>query len=230
VLLRAEDASRVARAFAEGERGELHLGYSPSPTVELLPRILHAYQSEAPGVRVVLHDMSPSEMVEGLRSGKLQAALVVKLEPKTSRGLVFEELGCYPVCVAVPRAHKLGRAKAIQLSQLAREPLVVYSRSDYPDYHELLTRVLGPIGTAPVIAEEHDSATSLIAAVEAGRGLAIVPSSFACLAGPRLRVVKLLPAPSPVVVGVAYDRRTLNPTSERFLKLLHALPKASARS
>jgi DNA-binding transcriptional LysR family regulator len=229
VLQRAEEASRVARAFAQGERGELHLGYAPSPTVELLPRILHAYQSEAPGVRVVLHDLSTGEMVDGLRNGKLHAALMVKSESKASRGLVFEELGCYPVCVAVPRAHKLGRQKTIELRQLAGQPLVAYSQSDYPEYHDLLVEVLAPEGVTPIIAEEHDSASSLIAAVEAGRGLAIVPASFACLAGPRLRVVELRPAPPPVVVGVAYERRKINPTSERLLKLLRTLPKAARR-
>lgn len=229
VLQRAEEASRVARAFAKGERGELHLGYAPSPTVELLPRILHAYQSEAPSVRVVLHDLSTGEMVNGLRSGKLHAALMVQAEAKASRALMFEELGCYPVCVAVPRAHKLGRAKTIELSQLANQPLVAYSRNDYPEYHEMLASLLAATGTAPVIAEEHDSATSLIAAVEAGRGLAVVPSSFACLAGPRLRVIELRPAPAPLVVGVAYERRRLNPTSERFVKLLRSLPKAGRR-
>jgi DNA-binding transcriptional LysR family regulator len=225
VLQRAEEAARVARAFAQGERGELHLGYAPSPTVELLPRILHAYQSEAPGVRIVLHDLSTGEMLVGLRSGKLHVALMVKSDSKTARGLVFEELGCYPMCVAVPHAHKLGRGKTMELSLLANQPLVAYSRADYPEYHEMLVSLLAATGTAPVIAEEHDSASSLIAAVEAGRGLAVVPASFACLAGPRLRVVELRPAPPPLVVGAAYERRKLNPASERFLKLLRALPK-----
>lgn len=230
VLQRAEEAARVARAFATGERGELHLGYAPSPTVELLPRILHTYQSEAPGVRMVLNDLTSGEMVRGLHSGKLHVALMVQSSPKEARGLVFEELGRYPICVALPHGHPLARGKTIELAKLVSERLVAYSRVEYPEYHDLLGSLFAPTGAKPVIAEEHDGATSLMAAVEAGRGLAIVPSSLACLAGPRLRVLELRPAPVPLVVGVAYARGKLNPTSERFVKLLRALPKAARRA
>jgi len=51
------------------------------------------------------------------------------------------------------------------------------------------------------VAEEHDSAPSLIAVVEAGRGVAIVPQSLACLAGPRLKLRPVTPPPAPLVVG-----------------------------
>lgn len=225
VLQRAEDAVRVARAFAEGERGELHLGYAPSPTVELLPRILHAYQSEAPGVRVALHDLSTGNMLQGLHSGRLHAALMVKPMTRELRGLSFEELCRYPMCAAVPNGHRLARPKTIDLRQMAAEPLVALSREEYPEYHEMLAALFASIGSPPRIAEEHDSATSLIAAVEAGRGLAVVASCLACLAGPRLRVIPLRPTPPPLVVGVAYDRPKLCPASERFVHLLRALPK-----
>ncbi len=226
VLQRAEEAARVARAFAQGERGELHLGYAPSPTVELLPRILHAYQGEAPGVRVMLHDLSTGEMLQGLHNGKLRVALLVRPMAQELRGLVFDELCRYPICAAVPNGHKLARSKTVDLRQFAGEPLVAYSRGDYPEYHEMLTELFLPTGAAPTIVEEHDSATSLIAAVEAGRGIAVVASSLTCLAGPRLRVIALRPAPAPIVVGVAHDRRKLCPGSERFVKLLRALPKS----
>jgi len=229
VLQRAEEAARVAHAFARGERGELHLGYAPSPTVELLPRILHACQSEAPGVRVVLHDLSTGEMLQGLHSGKLHVALLVRPVAQELRGLVFDELCRYPICAAVPNGHQLARAKTLELRQLAGQPLVAYSREDYPEYHEMLVELFAPTGAAPNIAEEHDGATSLMAAVEAGRGIAVVASSLTCLAGPRLRVIELRPAPASIVVGVAYDRRKLCPASERFVKLVRALPKSPRR-
>jgi DNA-binding transcriptional LysR family regulator len=225
VLQRATEAMRVARAFAQGERGELHLGYAPSLTVELLPRILHAYQSEAPGVRVVLRDLSTGEMVQELRGGKLHAALMVRPGTQELQGLVFEELCRYPLCVAVPHDHRLARSSTVNLRQIAREPFVAYSRQEYPEYHEMLAELWAPTGTTLTITEEHDSAISLIAAVEARRGLAVVASSLACLAGPRLRVIELRPAPPPLVVGVAHDRTRLCPASERFVKLLRTLPR-----
>lgn len=224
VLQRAEEAARVAKAFAQGERGELHLGYAPSPTVELLPRILHAYQNEAPGVRVVLYDMTTGEMLRGLDSGKLQVALMVKAAGKTPRRLAFEELCRYPICVAMAKANPLARARTLALRELNGQRLVAYSRQDYPEYHDLLRGLFQPAGAVPPISEEHDSATSLIAAVEASRGVAIVPSSLACLAGSRLKLIEIQPAPEPLVVGVAYEPRRLSPAAERLVKMLRTLP------
>ena len=223
VLQRAEEAAQVARAFAEGERGELQLGYAPSPTVELLPRILHAFQGEAPSVRVVMHDLSSEEMTRGLREGKLDVALLVRPLAGELRGLTFEELCRYPLCVALPPEHRLAGAKRVGLKELTTERLVAYNLDDYPEYHETLAALFLPFGGTPPIAEELDSATSLIAAVEARRGVALVPSCLACLAGPRLRLRELQPPPAPIIVGVGYRSGGLCPVGKRFVKLLRTL-------
>ena len=220
VLARAAEAAQVAKSFATGERGELRIGYAPSPTVELLPRILHAYQSEAPGMRVRLHDLTTGEMLNGLRSGALDAALMVRPGRGDLASLAFEELIRYPVCAAMKPGHPLLRGARVTLRDLAEQPLLAYTRADYPDYHEWLEGLFRSLGLQPRIAEEHDGATSLIAAAEAGRGVALVLSCFGCLAGPRLQLRELEPAPARFVVGVAYDRPRLGPAGKRFLALL----------
>jgi DNA-binding transcriptional LysR family regulator len=225
VLLRADEATRVARSFAEGERGELHIGYAPSPTVELLPRILHAFQGEAPGVQMKLHDLSSEEMLRGLREGRLDVALLVRPLAKDLRGLIFEELCRYPVCVALANDHPLVRAKRVPLSAVAGEPLLAFAQRDYPEYHEWLDALFAPLGARPRIIEEHDSATSLIASAEARRGIAFVLSCFACLAGPRLKLREIQPAPEPFAVGVACAKRELSPVAKKFVALLRTLPK-----
>src|SRR5262245_50767454 len=115
-------------------------------------------------------------MLRGLREGQLDMALMIELEPKQLRGVAFEKLRPYPVCVAVGNSHRLRRSKTVCLNQVKNERLVVYSRSDYPEYHTGLKSLFSTANLPfPEIAEEHDSGTSLIAAVEAGRVVAIVP-------------------------------------------------------
>ena len=58
----------------------------------------------------------------------------------------------------------------------------------------------------PRIAGEYDGITSLIAAVEAGRGFALVTSSVACMAGPRLKLIPLKLALPPVPVGAVWRK------------------------
>src|SRR5205809_6498780 len=92
ILQRAKEAVELAKDVAGGKRGEIHVGYAPSLTVELLPRALRYFRESNPGVRVQLHDSSTAEMLRGLIDGKLHVALLVQVSPKVLAGLVFEEL------------------------------------------------------------------------------------------------------------------------------------------
>jgi len=218
VLQRAEDAVKAARAIATGGRGELHVGYAPSLTARILPPTLRAFQAELPNVRVRLHDLSTEEMLAGLREGKLQIAFVVRLTPALLRGLRFEELARDSICLAVAPKHPLAARRTVTLAEVTREPLITYSRKDYPDAHENLAAMFAAIKSKPRIAEEHDSVSSLIAAVEAGNGVAIAPQSLTCTAGPRLKLIPFSPAPDPLVIGAAWAKNGLTAAAERFLK------------
>src|SRR5207237_6930525 len=92
VLQRSDEAVQMVKAVANGERGEVHVGYAPSLTVEILPRALRSFQEANPGVRVQLHDLSTQEMLRDLRDGKLDVALLIQVSAKVMAGLVFEEL------------------------------------------------------------------------------------------------------------------------------------------
>ncbi len=201
VLQRAEDAVKTARAIATGSRGELHVGYAPTPMVRIMPPALRAFQAQYPKVRVRLHDLSTEEMLTGVREGKLQIAFLVHPGRGSLRGLRFEELARDTMCLAVPPTHPLARLRRVTLAQVAKESLVAFSRSDYPEYHEFLQTLFETTQEKPRIVEEHDSASSLIAAIESGGGVGLVPRTFLCFTGPRLRLIPLAPAPEPLVIG-----------------------------
>lgn len=203
VLERVEEARRVAATLVGQKKGELHVGYAPSLTVEILPQALRHFDVLSNGVRVRLHDLSTGEMIEGLRDKTLDVALMIKPRTASLRGLMFEALRKNPVCLAMPATHPLARVSQLGLGRIARERLVVYSKSDYPEYHSWLQQLFGKAKQTPQIGEEHDGATSLIAAVESGRGVALVQQGFECLSGGRLLVRPLAPAPAPFITGVA---------------------------
>jgi DNA-binding transcriptional LysR family regulator len=200
VLQRATEAVEKARAADGGASGEINIGYAPSLTVQILPPALRKFQEQFPNVRVALHDLSTEEMLAKLGDGKLQIALTVRPPAKLLRGLHFEELARYAVRVAVAPKHPLAKSKSISLEQMLREPLIAYSRRDYPEYHTMLDKLFAPLGRQPRIAGEHDSVTSLIAAVESGHGLALVPECLACMVGNRLKLMPLSPPLPPIPV------------------------------
>jgi len=218
VLQRADEAVKTARAIATGEQGELHVGYAPSPTSRILPPALRAFQAESPNIRVRLHDFSTEEMIAGLRAGKLQIAFLVRPITGMLRGVHFEEILRDAICLAVAPNHPLARRRTVALADVVAEPLVIYSRAEYPEAHEELAEMFSHLKAKPHIAEEHDGVASLIAGVESGAGVALVPESIGCIAGPRLKLVRVLPAAPPLIIGAAWPKDGLAPMAERFLK------------
>jgi DNA-binding transcriptional LysR family regulator len=227
-LERVDQAVVTARAIATGGRGELAVGYAPSPTVRVLPPTLRAFQAQMPGVRVRLHDLSTEELLTGVRRGDLQLALVVRPSRALLRGLQFEALAQDEVCLAVPPGHRWAGLPCVTVAQLVHEPLLAFSQKDYPEYHDLIKALFAPAKAAPKIAEEHDSAASLIAAVESGAGLAIVPRSFSCSAGLRLKLVALSPSPAPLVIGAIWLKDGLAPAARLFVNVARQAAKELA--
>jgi len=217
ILKHASDAVEKTRALARGEYGELHVGYSPSPTVELLPPALGLFQKSAPRVTVRLHDLAGNELAEGLRDGTLELAVMQRSIGVNAVGLHFEPLHSYPICVAIAPAHPLAKLKAIPLHRLEMEKLVVFNRREYTDYHALLERVFKGMKQPPRIAVECDGASSMFTEIAAGRGVAILPQIFQKIVGPRLKLRPLTPAPAPQEIGIARSLTgDVTPAGEKF--------------
>jgi DNA-binding transcriptional LysR family regulator len=134
------------------------------------------------------------------------------------RGLKFEELTRDSICLAVSPKHPFARRRTVTVPEAAREPLIAYSRKEYPEAYEMLTAVFAVTKSKPRIVEEHDSVSSLIAAVESGAGVAVATRSLDCIAGLRLKLIPFTPEPEPLVVGAAWPKARLTASAERFLE------------
>jgi DNA-binding transcriptional LysR family regulator len=226
ILARVDAAVEQARALARGEAGELRVGYSPSPTIEVLPPALAAFREAAPRVSVVLEDLATSEMWAGLRSGTLELAVSSRPLEESATGLEFELLRRYPIGVALAPGHAWARRRAVSIEELAGETLIAFRRREYADYHRLLKRVLGAHHARAKIVAESDGASSLITAVESGRGVSVLPAIFGRVAGPRLKFRPLAPQPQPLEVGLTTAvGGDLTPAGEKLRALLRAQAK-----
>ncbi len=224
LLKRADESVEKVRALARGEYGELHVGYAPSPTVEILPPALAAFQKAVPRVKVLLHDLSSDELITGLQNATLELAIMVPPAGDQTAGIQFEVLRTYPLCVAMTAGHPFARMKSIPLEKLAAEPLVVLRRKDYPESDYFLERVFASIRAKPRIAVECDSASSLITEAEAGRGVALATPVFKLVAGKRLLYRPLTGTTEVLSVGIARATKgDVTPAGEKFCEILRKI-------
>jgi DNA-binding transcriptional LysR family regulator len=109
------------RALARGEFGELHVGYSPSPTTEILSPALVEFRKASPGVKVILHDLAGDELCAGLGEGSLELAVTVRHPREEGLGITFEELLSYRICAAVHPGHRFAGLKSISVKKAAAD-------------------------------------------------------------------------------------------------------------
>jgi DNA-binding transcriptional LysR family regulator len=229
VLQRADEGVKNARAVATAGETDLHVGYSPTPFAEILPKTLQAFQKAMPKVHVKLHDWSNKTTLDSLRDGRLQLGLITR-SPKSSalHDVRFEELFRQRVCVAVAPQHPFARRRAIPLSEVAAEPLIGLTRADYPNYYDLLSVTFSKVKQKPRVIEEHDSMSGVMSAVEAGSGVA-VSVDFGYSFGNRVKFLHLTPEPKPFSVGIVGRKGRLSSVAEKFWQCAKEAASASVK-
>src|SRR5215472_10377394 len=230
LLKRADESVEKTRALARGEYGELHIGYIPIPTAEILPRALEAFRKAVPRVKLVLHDLSTDELIVGLRDGTLELAIMVQPIGEQTVGIEFETLRSYPWCVALNASHPFARLRSIALEKVATEPLVGLSRKGYSEYYRVLERIFASVSAKPRIAVESDSENSLVVEVEAGHGIALVTTVLKLMSGKRLLYRPLTGTTETQSVGIARATKgDVTPAGEKFCEILRQMSSEAGR-
>jgi DNA-binding transcriptional LysR family regulator len=171
---------------------------------------------------VILHDETTPRMLGALRARQHQVALMMQPPRQSATGIVFIPLTTFPVVLATAGEHRFARKRQVALADIVSEPFVVFSRSEYSEYHALLRRVLGRNYEQLRIVEECDTGMSLIAGVEANRGVALTIETLRVSAGKRLRFIPIMPRPD-AAMGVAYLAETPTSAAHAFVEVLKAV-------
>src|SRR5258707_2798562 len=74
VLQRAEDAVSFTKSMANREQSRIRVGSFPTPTVEIIPRALRAFQRTNPEVTVNLRSILKQDVSRALRSGEVDVS------------------------------------------------------------------------------------------------------------------------------------------------------------
>jgi DNA-binding transcriptional LysR family regulator len=126
----------------------------------------------------VVSDTSP-RLVRLLRGGRLDAACIAL--PTETGELQVHEVDRLPMVVALASTHALARRRRLHLIDLAATPMFWFERARQPAFYDHCERVFARQGlTARRLGEPSDHHV-LLGAVAAGRGVALLPASFAAL-------------------------------------------------
>lgn len=173
LLERAQQAAAAAKRFAEGDIGSVTISFVGSAVYEFLPRVIAEARLKQPHVKISLEEMNTYQQHEAMRARRVDLGIV--RSPLLQPGFATECLVREPFVLAVPSNHRLATADSVAVSDLDGEPFLMYSHAAYPPFNELLTGMFRSARVAPQYVQWLGSSLTILALVNAGMGLALVP-------------------------------------------------------
>jgi DNA-binding transcriptional LysR family regulator len=177
LALAAETVESVRRLHS-GEIRALNVGYVSNLFFDLLPKTLASFHRSLPTVSVNLFDMSCGEQFRALEDGKLDLGFVGLHEPIARRGLEFRTIASYKTVAALPGDNPLASKTTIELKGLAPMFFIGMSEVSYPGYRKWLTKTCQRAAFTPKVLQDVDLERTMIHAVAAGLGVALVPEQL----------------------------------------------------
>ncbi len=179
LLAEAERAQLETRRIARGEEGVLGVGYTPTATFEVLPRVLAAYRSARPRVRLELVEMRSSEQPDALHRGRIELGFVCG--PLEAEGLVERVIRRERLVLALPSGHALARRARVPVTALRGVPIVRVRPDVEPAWAAASVAAVRRHGLSLDVVQETDTKIAQLGLVAAGVGGALVSESVAHL-------------------------------------------------
>jgi DNA-binding transcriptional LysR family regulator len=228
ILALVDRAVATVAQTAQGRRGRIAVGFTSSaPFHPFVPRVIRAFRETHPDVALTLEENGTADLVQALRTGRIDAAFI-RSPIADAPQLVVRPLLAEEMVVALPVRHRLAARKGaradarLPLRSLAAETFILYRRPSGPGLYDAIISACRRAGFSPTIGQEAPLIVSTLNLVAAGLGVSIVPASLRRqhmdgVVYRRLSSQPQLRAP----LNLAYRRDGDSPTLRQFLELVH---------
>jgi DNA-binding transcriptional LysR family regulator len=220
-LASADRAVDLTRRSLLGQEGSLSIGFFLWGAGGFFASIIREYRKLHPQVKLTLLDMHAYHQIEALKTGKIDVGFTRPLEPPDDRTLRSELLYRDPIVAVMPKDHPLAGGP-VNIKALAHERFVTCDRRITPSMFDSILALCTSAGFSPEITNSSETWTGILTLVEAGEGIALVPSGVRYLRTPGLVFAEILPETTYVGLSVSWNPRNEDPVLMNFLRLVRA--------
>lgn len=196
------------------DAGTVRLGAFTSVAVHWLPGIIRAFQADHPRVELKMLNGDYADVEQWLQDGSVDLAFITLPAPENTKAipLVEDEL-----LAILPKGHPLASEPRIDAAWLGREPFISLPQSSDHDIH----RALDSAGITPNIRYTTKDDYAMIAMVEQGLGVSIVPELLIRGRGQNVELRPLEPRATRTI-ALALPQGTASPAVETFAEVAMA--------
>ncbi len=215
ILRLSEEAATSARRIANGEQGSIAIGFTAAFGYGLLPGMVRRLHQLVPGISLMLKEMVTSAQLAALDAGQLDVGLMRPHPPQG--GLETVLLGREALMLAIPEAQAKRWPQSPTPSCLHQKPLITYSPYEASYFYQLVQSCLDRDGVKPDIVDYVPQIHTMLALVDSGIGVALIPETAARLhfEGVLLRRLATKP-PRPVEMVFSHRKNNENPILKIF--------------
>jgi DNA-binding transcriptional LysR family regulator len=174
VLRQAEAARLAARSASERPGGVLRIGYVPTALLTSIPRTVRRVVTSMPNLQATIEPGSGIELVDAVRAGDLDAAVVSLPVPTT--GVRVTPLGEQRAVAVFAVGHEHAVKPCVSLEQIAPERIVVPPRDADRPFYDAVLAACSAARISPTLVEMPDGDVDrTLLAVASGAGMALLP-------------------------------------------------------
>lgn len=164
------------KEIAAGNIGELRIGFLGSAAHTVIPELLVKISQTYPGVQTSLEELSNAMQIEMLEKDKLDLGFVrlARVPEPLQMKVVHQDT----FSVVLPLDHPLANGGFKHVGQLKEENFILFSQDYSSIYYDKIMSICEDKSFSPKITHKSVHALTIFKLVEAGLGVAIVPTSL----------------------------------------------------
>ena len=230
VLADADRAVANAHKSVRGEIGKLTIGFFVGGTGTFFPAIIKEFRRRYERVQISLVEMAPGTQHQALIAGTIDVGFTRALQSAHAGLLRSEYLTTEPIYAVLPAGHSLAKKRSISIRELANERFVLNDRKHSPTVFDKAISLCADAGFSPKISSTATVSSGVIALVEAGEGVAILPQGARTLNPGDLVFIPLSDRDASVDLVIAWSSQHPSPVVDSFMQLVKKKRRNPRRS
>jgi DNA-binding transcriptional LysR family regulator len=175
ILRMSEQAIQLTRSAYRGETGRLTIGFFVGGVRHWFPQWISEFRKQYPSVTISLVEMPPTALHAALLSGTLDVAFTRPVPSALRTELRTERLYSEDLVVVLPRQHSMAAAQSLRMRELEGQRFVMNERANSPAVFDKVLSLCADAGFSPQIVTQASVSSGVIALVEAGEGIGVLP-------------------------------------------------------
>ncbi len=211
-LFHAGQFKQAAVAASTGEGGVLRVGFVGSATHAILPSILSQFRQRYRGVQLILQEATSIQIMQKLEDERMDIG-VVRVPVSSISPIRLLALQTEDFVLAIPKSHPFSQRSVLKLKDLSEEDFILYAASEAAGLRMAAIHACQLSGFTPRVTQEAVQVQTVLGLVEAGLGVALVPSVSRRFTSKHLVYKSLSDFPASASIGISLAWNPLTETA-----------------